>query len=713
MIARLIFLLVLLLSFSSFAQEKTRVEYSTIDTAILNPDETTALILNCDSSSLKKFFELDKPLRNLTSIILNGETDPETFRKIFSKLSEMPGLKELEINSENFSDAQIVSSLKTLEKISIRACPTLNYKSLFDNLAPLNELKQLILDNNKLTKLPGNIEKLAKVSTLRISSNSLLNFKKAVGAISKMPALTELSLYGNDLTEVPANIGKLEKIEVLDLRSNNITVLKEEMSDLKKSRTLRLEGNYIADPVFELGKAKNPNLKVLTLDKGLNEEDMNEIKKIFPAAQIREVDILTEAELSVDSTPSDTLKLSPEDAFKLKAVLSEKIDTGTFRVQRNEVKALSNAYLYYPKLYNTQKFSYEYDTLLFDVRYFDTTYCNTWKIQPNQKYPNIVLEVFKQSPKGELWFDFSREMDRSRFLVKNNPEINAFVGMKWVYIGDPMTRREFKRSYIKNKMYLDARIYYNEPEKNFTIELKEKSGFTKLNAYLRVPDLGSPIESSQKFYTKRYERYLKVLQRREDKFHKKLFRDKSRYDKMFYQREAKIWEVFRSQMSSRERQMNKEEWLAYYDEIMREEKKALYSSAANAGNLLRSLEIEGYKIVNAVEMAMANNVKEYSCTFNDENAKKIADSKVFIIAPGKKEVYVFEGNLGAKETALFIEFSSNYKIVIESRSGHLALATEDELQKIDYQKSSLLIPAKVMDKNLTSIGQVRRALKLE
>jgi hypothetical protein len=192
-----------------------------------------------------------------------------------------------------------------------------------------------------------------------------------------------------------------------------------------------------------------------------------------------------------------------------------------------------------------------------------------------------------------------------------------------------------------------------------------------------------------------------------------LFKDKERYDRLFKERESKVWEVFRKQMSEKEKSMTNQEWLAYYDEIMREEKKALYSSAANANNLIRSFELEGYRMVNAVDQALNNSVKEFLSVFLDENNKKLADARVFLIAPGKKEVYINQGNLGAKDTPLFFDFNSNYKIVVETRNGHLSLCTEKDIQKVDFTKKNIVISTKTFDKNLTSVGQIRRELRLE
>ena len=705
------FLLVFLMSQNSFGQEKSLInDYRTLDQALKFPEETTHLKFFSDSLSLNKFFQSPKSFVKLESIIIIGDLNNKQALALFSKLAEIQTLSEIKISSSNFSNAGVFGLIPNVQKLSIIGCPNLNYEALFENLTRLNALKYLCLENNEINKLPKNIEKLTQITTLRIASNSLLNFNQAIKTICKLPNLTELQLPMNDLTEIASSSNKLLQLESLDLSSNNVTGLSGELSELKKLKSLKLEGNYIVDPVFELEKLKNINLKYLTLDKSLTPENVSKLKKLFPGAQIREVDTFNDNEFvyNSDVDTSGSKDLSVENIERL----IQKIDTGTIRINRNEVKALSNAYLFYPQLFGSHKFSYDFDSLIFDVRYADTTYSNVWKIQPNQKYHNIVLEMYAEKPKGEVWFDFNRATEVNRSLIKSNPEVNAFIGMKWVYLGG-MTPKEFKNAYVKNEFWSDVRIYYNEPKKNFTIELKSKKGFTSFQAYPRITDLRSNIETSQRMYAKRQERYLKVLQRREDKFHANLYREKERYDRLFKEREFKVWEVFRKQMSEKERAMNNQQWLAYYDEIMREEKKALYSSAANANNFTRSLELEGYRLISAVDQAMNNSVKEFSSVFIDEHKKKLADAKVFLIAPGKKEVYVNQGNLGAKETPLFFDFNSNYKIVVENRSGHLSISTEEDLQRVDFTKKSIVIATKTFDKNLTSIGQIRRELKIE
>jgi Leucine-rich repeat (LRR) protein len=108
-------------------------------------------------------------------------------------------------------------------------------------LEKLTKLTSLRLSGNKLTDVKG-LEKLNQLTSLYLSGNQLISVK----GLEKLNQLTKLMLEFNQLTEVKG-LEKLTKLEVLYLEKNQLTKLPEGLEKLTQLKTLSLADNQLTD----------------------------------------------------------------------------------------------------------------------------------------------------------------------------------------------------------------------------------------------------------------------------------------------------------------------------------------------------------------------------------------------------------------------------------------------------------------------------------
>lgn len=120
---------------------------------------------------------------------------------------------------------------------------------------------KLILSNNNLKSLPGEMGKMTSLEVLKLDHNLLEG--SLIGEIRKMPLIT-LDVSYNNMTGVPAEIGRLNKLENLDYSYNSITGLPNELANLKNNlKVFNLTGNPLSQATIIKLKASLPNTNVI------------------------------------------------------------------------------------------------------------------------------------------------------------------------------------------------------------------------------------------------------------------------------------------------------------------------------------------------------------------------------------------------------------------------------------------------------------------
>jgi len=131
-------------------------------------------------------------------------------------------------------------------------------------LGQLKKLRELSLDNNNLTELPGSICDLHEMRHLGLSDNSIDYLPEFIG---KLKNLRILDVARNRIRELPGSIGDLAKLQFLGLRSNRLHSLPPEIGNLRNLMHLWLGDNrikelpnqlYLLKSLLALGLVDNP-----------------------------------------------------------------------------------------------------------------------------------------------------------------------------------------------------------------------------------------------------------------------------------------------------------------------------------------------------------------------------------------------------------------------------------------------------------------------
>lgn len=122
-------------------------------------------------------------------------------------------LKEMGATWVRFKDKKfpIVSNILNLSKKGIKSLSEV--KGLFN----LDELEILILNGNKIKKLPDSIGNLKSLKVLDLRENDLKNLPNSIGDLA---TLQELYISGNKLKRLPKTIYELKSLKKLDMKSN-------------------------------------------------------------------------------------------------------------------------------------------------------------------------------------------------------------------------------------------------------------------------------------------------------------------------------------------------------------------------------------------------------------------------------------------------------------------------------------------------------------
>ncbi len=632
----------------------------------------------------------------------------------FGRLSDFSSLETLEVQNLNRDLFPAdMKGMKRLNALILNQCPALDFNSLMRRLATIPALKELVLDNNGIAELPKSIGLLQHLSRLVIRNNENFNIERAILQLNHLSALRELALPLNQISDLPDNVVLLRQIEVLDLSDNQLTDLPARMRELDSLEDLNLEKNVFVNTAQSLEKLAGLNLQYLSVDPGLSDTDRDRLQRLFPQANIVVIDEVETGEEAI-VLPGEAMGAVDDDSLSMAYQ--------TIMVGGENFQALSDAYLHYARIFDNPIFKSDFDSLLFEERYLDTSYANVWITQPWKTYNNIRLYCYKDGAKGEVWFDFHPDVTKNDvlsadpYITKYNPELLGFLGLKWVYQG-PLSKKQFIHNYIKTengpRYWMDVRIYFNEDDHQFTLELKDRDGFTKIPVSLRNRSRTISAEKTQESYNALYEKYIKALDGRRKRFHKRLVKDKSAFDVTLERTVLSAWENFRlTYMSPAEQRMSRADWLEYYDKVIADETEALNNAAPELSLLQRSLVLSKFEEAPPdTLLSDTSHRKVVYGVFCDEQQNRLAVTRGLVVNLDDKLFRVFEGSLGLKNIQLCVSLNKRYAIIADIRNGDVGVMSPILLDEMALrQNMERVFALKRVSRKISSIRQIRELI---
>lgn len=402
---------------------------------------------------------------------------------------------------------------------------------------------------------------------------------------------------------------------------------------------------------------------------------------------------------------------------------SEEGDSLVFReikVSSKGVKIFSQAYMHYPHIFRDFDRKALFDSTSFEERFVDISFANIVKIEPDIRdpkvYETIALDVYKGGIKKEIWFTFKRNEGYSQSLFRKNPELNAFTGMAWVYNGS-LKKKQFKKTFIfykrrKRRQWSDFRIYYDNSSQKFKINLKNTEGFVELEAYPRYTALSRDIKESQEAYEKIYGNYLKSLGKRKNKFEKTIQKRKNSFYNSLKAYDENLWKKFQENyMSEEERLLSREDWLVYYDKVIANERKAMGNASPNQENVIRSINIDGYKQKASSSLLSDDNNNNYKTLYQNSNQDKLAITDILLVDVEQKTYKKYIGSKGIKTINIDLPDNSNIVLIAWLRNGDIGYVSQDELRNFTADKNNqILITLNVINRKFASVQTLREEL---
>lgn len=185
-----------------------------------------------------------KNLKNLRYLTLSGNK----LAALPEELGELSKLTMLYVgkNPDLQKLPESTTKLEKLYDLQLNGCTNLDLEDTFNKLAKLPKLNKIWLQKlGKPIKLPKNVKNLASVKALFLNENEYEQgeLSRTFDLISAMPELRTLNISNSKLTKIPGNVNKLKNLEYFYAYGNDLTTLPAAIGQLTKLKTLSVSSN--------------------------------------------------------------------------------------------------------------------------------------------------------------------------------------------------------------------------------------------------------------------------------------------------------------------------------------------------------------------------------------------------------------------------------------------------------------------------------------
>jgi len=665
----------------------------------------------CPNLKFKKVFRDLAKIKSLNSLTLDDNGRAETPANI----SHLTNLQSLTItNYDNVDASNLLENIATLPLLRDLTLASNNDIKPAENTILPKGLKTLDISDNGLGYLPSAISSLRTLTSLNISLNSFTDLEKLVNLLDSLPLKTltitcfdkkdsllilksfpetqlEIAIYhelpgkynvasttttsiSNPLIEnyykntIVAKVGQPDnarKSFAVDVKQPTTLYYYTGTSmKIPENAFVDDEGNAVKGTVNILYKEYNDAVDIFANGIPMTYDSAGE-KLFFQSAGMFEMYAVQNDKI---------LKLAPGKSISLDfATLDTSAGYNFYRLSEQQKnweykqslqqnftirkRKYSSAFQYYPELYNMR-----FDTTSFTDRYNDSVYARTYKL-PREffkaKYSKALVGHFFKVKRIYKYNKNKEYKKQANFILNiekyaDYKELACFKNYVWVYDG-PLNKKEFSKNYVTRKKWTDVRIVYEPSENVFNIELKSPHELVTLQAY--------PIKQN---YSTDYEKYASVNMKLDNRYSKSLKKVQSRFDNNIAKRIArfqkKIWEKIDKNKSPEEKEMSRDEWIAYAQKRYKAVQDSTQKIQATQYIVTRPLQIDGFGIWNCDQEMRMKQPVQITAEFKDVYDKSFEPATVFVIDETIKGVltYYFYSKKGGitldpnSETALYI-----------------------------------------------------------
>ncbi|MFH0865999.1 MAG: leucine-rich repeat domain-containing protein [Bacteroidota bacterium] len=655
----------------------------------------------------------------ITSLVINF-SDEENQYSLIDKFGKLEQLWLQEMQNEDIGK---IKSLKGLVSLVVSNSPELDIEDLFKNSMEYSNIMELTLQGNLLDKLPAIILKFKNLKKISVTDNDDFDVLSLFDLCKDLPSLTTVYLSENRLSSLPPDIPVLNNIRVVSLIENLLETTGSFFNSFPNLDSLMLEGNMFDSPLNEIKKLKNNNIKYISVDSSVvYDEDWKTVKAQF---------VQTVFELIPDIPFANTIDPdNPVLPDSLSFSLKQSVDTssgnsvviGTFKLEKNTFRILSDAYLHYPRLFPLVNISF--DSLLFEERFYDLDYINNVKKTRTFQKGRIQLSYGK---KYSHTISFLIRTDQS-YLIKHYNELSVYNDKtKWVYKNIDYKRTEFKKKFIGSKkkpvFWNDIKIEYNADNNEYVLVLKNDTTLFYLDCYIKKPEI--PFSNNKKRKSeigsltvekanlKKYLRYVKLRSSRESKVNKAVLKNKDLYQKTMTKYNNVNWLSFQQMyMSDDEKLMTKEQWLEYYEKVIANEPEAIRNSDASIDATERALDIDGYsQTYSALLINDTLPVESSALLFRDKDKNILAVRKALMILPDRQNYITVTGTFNSDYLQTILPLNEKIMFIVETVSGKTGVASAPNVDKAMQDGSKQYsVEMQMLNNKIATVGQIYNIL---
>lgn len=213
-----------------------------------------AIVLFLDACALRNLSKLDESTEALNlnnqflgvfpREILEGNKQLKILRLFQNSLTEIPddidrleNLEELYLGKNKLT--RLPETLCNLKKLKILSVQYNDLESLPENLGDLENLEQLIVNQNQLKYLPESIGKLKKLQSIQVNFNKL---EELPISLYDCHNLRFIRIGRNEITEISPQIEKLKQLKELSMvQAGRLLNLPETMCNLRRMELLEID----------------------------------------------------------------------------------------------------------------------------------------------------------------------------------------------------------------------------------------------------------------------------------------------------------------------------------------------------------------------------------------------------------------------------------------------------------------------------------------